>query len=195
MECKRSAKQRMSLAATPTRHPQTRHARFNVEQFHRLCEAVPEQRLELIGGEVLEVIARGTRHSAVVNRLTRLITLFLAARPDAAVELRVESPLALGPDSEPEPDLALVALQADADLDSHPAATDTLLVIEVADTRLRFDLEAKASLYREAGIAHYWVVDVLESRLIRVLEPPSAEPLLQDLVGEVERLLAAIPPA
>jgi Uma2 family endonuclease len=195
MGCKCSLQQRMSLAATPARHPHAPHARFSVEEFHQLCEAVPERRLELIDGEVLEVIAKGTRHSAVVNRLTRLITLFLAARPDAGVELRVESPLVLGSDSEPEPDLALVAFQADADLEAHPTAADTLLVIEVADTSLRFDLEAKADLYREAGIEHYWVVDVLKPRMIPVLEPVPTEPLLQDLRGDVERLLAAIPPA
>ncbi len=185
----------MSLAATPTRHPQTRHARFNVEQFHRLCEAVPEQRLELIGGEVLEVTAKGTRHSAVVNRLARVIHTFLISRPEMLLELRVESPLDLGATSEPEPDLALVRLRGDDYLLAHPTAADTLLVIEVADTSLRFDLEAKAALYREAGIEHYWVVDVLKPRLIRVLEPAPPEPLPQDLVGEVEHLLAAIPPA
>lgn len=107
----------------------------------------------------------------------------------------MESPLELSPDSEPEPDLALVALQADVDLDAHPTAADTRLVIEVADSSLRFDLEAKAGLYREAGIEQYWVVDVLKPRLIRVLEPASPEPLLQELQGEVERLLADIPPA
>jgi Uma2 family endonuclease len=111
------------------------------------------------------------------------------------VELRVESPLALGSDSEPEPDLALVALHADADLESHPTPADTLLVIKVADTSLRFDLEAKSALYREAGIEHYWVVDVLKPRMIPVLEPALAEPLLQDLRVEVVRLLADIPPA
>ena len=50
-------------AGYPARFP----ARFTVEQFHRLCEAVPEQRLELIDGEVLEVIAKGTRHTVVVH--------------------------------------------------------------------------------------------------------------------------------
>jgi Uma2 family endonuclease len=185
----------MSTAASPTRHPQTPHARFSVEQFHRLCEAVPEQRLELIEGEVLEVIAKGTRHSAVVNRLNRLITLFLAARPGAALELRVESPLDLGPRSEPEPDLALVNRRGDADLEAHPGAADTLLVIEVADTSLRFDLEAKASLYREAGIPHYWVVDVLTPRLIVVAEAPPAEALLNALKAELEGAVASLPPA
>jgi hypothetical protein len=65
-----------------------------------------------------------------------------------------------------------VALEADVDLDAHPTAADTRLVIE-----------------------QYWVVDVQKPRLIRVLEPTSPEPLLQELQGEVERLLVDIPPA
>lgn len=185
----------MHLACPPTLHPHAPHARFSVEEFHRLCEALPRRRLELIDGEVLEVIAKGTRHSVVVNRLARLIHSVLASSAEVALELRVESPLHLGASSEPEPDLALVRLRGDDYLQAHPTAADTVLVIEVADTSLRFDLEGKADLYREAGIAHYWVVDVLTPRLISILEPAAAEPMLQRLKGDVESLLAAIPPA
>ena len=64
----------MTLASRSPRPPFTPHARFNMEPIHRLCEAVPEQRLELIDGEVLDVIAKGTRHSSVVNPLLGLIT-------------------------------------------------------------------------------------------------------------------------
>jgi Uma2 family endonuclease len=185
----------MSLASSPTHHPLTPHARFSVEQFHRLCEAVPEQRLELIDGEVLEVIAKGTRHSSVVNRLARLITLRVTSGPEDSLELRVESPLHLGGSSEVEPDLALVHRRSDAYLLAHPSAADTVLLIEVADTSLRFDLEAKSRLYDAAGIPNYWVIDVLRPRLIAVLQSASPDSLLMALQVEVETLLAAIPPA
>jgi Uma2 family endonuclease len=166
-----------------------------VEQFHRLCEAVPEQRLELIEGEVLEVIAKGTRHSAVVNLLLDMSTESVRRVPASTWKLRVESPLDLGISNEPEPDLALVRFRADNYLEAHPTAADTLLVIEVADSSLRFDLEAKARIYAAAGVPTYWVVDVLQPRLISVHEPAAPEPLLRKLRGEVEALLAAIPPA
>jgi hypothetical protein len=67
-----------------------------VEQFHRLCEAVPEQRLELIDGEVLQVIAKGTRHTAVVHRLIAAIQTALAKDLSLPLQLRVKSPLDLG---------------------------------------------------------------------------------------------------
>jgi Uma2 family endonuclease len=77
-------------------------------------------------------------------------------------ELRIEAPLDLGEHQEPEPDLAVVAARADVWLDAHPTAADTLLVVEVADTSLAYDLDTKLRLYQQAGIANDWVVDVRE---------------------------------
>jgi len=181
--------------AQPTPAVSTPRARFSVEQFHRLCEAVPERRLELIGGEVFDVIAQGTRHSVLVNRLNRLLTLWLERQPACPWELRVESPLRLGERDEPEPDLAIVRQRADGYLNDHPGAADAVLVIEVADSSLRFDLDTKARLYAGAGIAWYWVVDGSQPRLIEVARGAADVPLLDVLRREVEMLLASIPAA
>lgn len=181
--------------ASPASAETAARARFSVEQFHRVCEAVPERRLELIGGDVLDVIAKGTRHSVLVNRLNRLITLWLAQQTACLWELRVESPLWLGECDEPEPDLALVQQRADGYLDAHPTAADTILVIEVADSSLRFDLESKARLYAAAGISWYWVIDAAAPRLIPVAQGQNPDPLLETLRAEVKKLLATIPPA
>jgi len=174
-----------------------RHARFTVEQFHRLCGVVPEQRLELIGGEVLEVIAKGTRHTAVVHRLIRLIETWLAADPELPLQLRVEAPLDLGPSDEPEPDLALVCRRDDDYWHAHPTAADTTLVIEVADSSLAFDLEAKAHLYAAAGIPQYWVVDMQEPRLHVVVDAEATvDPAcLLALRREVALLIRQLPGA
>lgn len=174
-----------------------RHARFTVDQFHRLCEAVPEQRLELIDGEVLQVIAKGTRHTAVVHRLIKRVQQLLVDHPQAALQLRVEAPLDLGPGNEPEPDLALVAQCDDDYWSAHPTAAQTTLVIEVADSSLAFDLDAKARLYAAAGVANYWVIDVLQPRLHRVREQTAgldaAGVLLEALRVSVESCLVELP--
>jgi Uma2 family endonuclease len=180
---------------SPQPHPQTPQAQFTVEQFHRLCEAVPEQRLELIAGEVLAVIAKGTRHSVLVNQLNQLITLWLNDQADCTWELRVESPLRLGEHDEPEPDLAVVRQRSHRYLSAHPTAADTILVIEVAGSSLRFDLEAKGRLYANAGIDAYWVVDVGPPQLITVLSGDSPDPRLEALRHQVEQRLASIPAA
>jgi Uma2 family endonuclease len=183
-----------SQLAADGQHPARFPARFTVEQFHRLCEAVPEQRLELMDGEVLQVIAKGTRHTAVVHHLITVIQAVLAAHPESSLQLRVESPLDLGPANEPEPDLALVARRDDNYWTAHPTAADTALVIEVADTSLTFDLEAKALLYAAAGIPAYWVIDVQTPCLHVVhggVEP--AHPGLSPLLRSVEQLLRDLP--
>jgi len=77
-----------------------RHARFTAAEFHRLCDQLPERRFELIDGEVLEVIAKGSRHTAVVHRLARALTPLLASPQDGETllcghELRIEAPLDL----------------------------------------------------------------------------------------------------
>lgn len=171
------------------------HARFTVEQFHRLCAAVPEQRLELIDGEVLQVIAKGTQHTAVVHRLIAVLQALLAdpAGPGQRWQLRVEAPLDLGPGNEPEPDLALVARRADDYWQAHPTAADTWLVIEVADSSLAFDLDTKARLYATAGISHYWVVDVQRPRLHRLRELQPQDGDLSLVREAVERVITGLP--
>lgn len=181
--------------ASPAAVPLTPRARFTVEPFHRLCEAIPERRLELIGGEVLDVIGKGTRHSVLVNRLNRLITLWLQEHASLPWELRVKSPLHLGERDEPEPDLALVQQRPDGYLEAHPGPADTLLVIEVADSSLCFDLDSKARLYAAAGIPWYWVIDVSTPELIPVAQPEADPSPLRHLRAAVETLLQTIPPA
>jgi Uma2 family endonuclease len=172
-----------------------RYARFSVDQFHRLCDAVPEQRLELIDGEVLQVIAKGTRHTAVVHRLIAVIQHWLSGPSGSELQLRVEAPLDLGPANEPEPDLALVARRDDDYWSAHPTAAQTALVIEVADSSLSFDCEIKQRLYAAAGIAQYWVIDVQQPRLLVLLEPADGtdEPGLQALRLAVEAMLRQLP--
>lgn len=118
----------------------------------------------------------------------------LAFHPQLPLQLRVEAPLDLGPSSEPEPDLALVARRDDDYWTAHPSAADAVLVIEVADTSLAFDLEAKARLYSGAGIPHYWVIDV-QQPCLHVVHGASeqATAWLVELRETVERLLANLP--
>ena len=173
------------------------HARFSVAEFHRLCERLPERRLELIDGEVLEVIAKGSRHTAVVHRLARALTHLLEAARVGALglpghELRIEAPLDLGEHQEPEPDLAVVTARADAWLEAHPTAADTLLVIEVADASLAYDLDTKLRLYQQAGITNYWVVDVREPMAFFLLQGKTEQPLLTAMREQVEALVAEL---
>jgi Uma2 family endonuclease len=85
------------------------------------------------------------------------------------VHTRVQSPLALSDDSEPEPDMAVVPA---GDYDTvHP--NRALLIIEVADTSLQKDRGIKTALYATAGIPEFWLVNHAE-RIVEVHRRPSA---------------------
>lgn len=129
------------------------------EDYHRMGEAgiiAPTARVELIEGEVLTMSPIGPGHSSTVMLLDRYFHELLGDR----ALCRVQSPIVLGDDSEPEPDIAIVRPQPDFYRDRHPASGDVILVIEVSESSLTFDLVDKAALYARHGIPEYWVVDL-----------------------------------
>jgi Uma2 family endonuclease len=131
----------------------------------------PSERLELIGGEVIEKLSpQRSAHSTVIGLVEDEIRPFLAPN----THLRVQLPLSLGPASDPEPDLAVVAGRRRQYEDNHPSSA--LIVVEVADSTVRFDRTTKASLYASAGIPEYVVVNI-PNRCLEVHLSPISDPL------------------
>ena len=110
------------------------------------------EHVELIRGELVAMSPIGSVHSAVVRVLSE--RLVRALPPHLMVSS--QQPLACADESEPEPDLAVVARRPYRE--AHPAAA--VLVIEVADTSVDYDLGAKAALYAESAVDEYWVIDL-----------------------------------
>jgi Uma2 family endonuclease len=92
-----------------------------------------------------------------------------AAYAEASVHVRVQGPLALDPDSEPEPDVAVVPGTPRDYLRAHP--TEALLVVEVADTSLAKDRLEKAALYARHRLPVYWLLDVTGGTLTVYRDP------------------------
>jgi Uma2 family endonuclease len=92
----------------------------------------------------------------------------------------VSGPLVLGPLSEPEPDLMLLALPAHRYRHAKPTAADVLLLIEVADSSLAYDRGAKLALYARFGIREVWIVDLEGRRLHVFREPDAAQAVYRD---------------
>lgn len=137
-----------------TRRPK----RFTVEEYHRMVESgVLDEgsKVELIEGELFPMAAMGSRHAACIDRLNKLLN----AGVPAGVIVRVQCPVSLPDDSEPEPDLALLRPNEDFYASSHPGPEDVLLVIEVSDTTYDFDTKVKLPNYARAGIREVWIVD------------------------------------
>lgn len=121
----------------------------------------PDDHVELIDGEVLEVAPIGSRHAACVKRLARVFHAGVRGRAIVSVQ----DPVELDDHNEPQPDVALLRPRADDYAARHPRPGDVLLVVEVADATVAFDRTTKAGLYLASGIPEVWVVDVLSQSI------------------------------
>jgi Uma2 family endonuclease len=144
--------------------------KLSISEFHRMGEAGilrEDDRIELIHGEMIEMAPIGSRHAGAVNRLSRILTL--ASGTDAVVA--TQNPLALPPDNEPQPDIALLKPRTDDYGGSLPDAGDVLLIIEVADTTLGYDRDLKLPLYAQHRVPEVWLVDLQSGSLSIYLDP------------------------
>jgi Uma2 family endonuclease len=131
---------------------------FTLEEYHRLGELGffgEEERVELIRGEIIQMPTKKPPHSVCNTLLWQELYKLIEGR----AILRVQEPIILPADSEPQPDVAIVRNQEDNYLSSHPYPEDILLLIEVADSTLKYDQETKLRLYAEAGISEFWHPD------------------------------------
>lgn len=142
-----------------------------VADYYRMTEAGLFQehpRVELIQGQIMDMVAIRPPHSGMVNRLGRLLVPLVGTRGLVSVQ----NPVRLDGGSEPQPDVAVLKPRADDYEAGAPGPDDVLLLIEVADTSLAFDRGVKAPLYAGHGIAEYWIVN-LRDRTVEVHRQPA----------------------
>jgi Uma2 family endonuclease len=148
------------------------HRRFTVDDYHRMAHAGilgPDERVELLDGEIVEMSPIGSRHAGTVARVHWLFHRLAADR--ALVWVR--NPIRLDRHSEPQPDVTLLRPRGDFYTGAHPGPGDVLLLVEVADVSLRHDRTRKIPAYAGAGIPEVWLVDLTTER-IEVYRDPAA---------------------
>ncbi|MGH8477411.1 MAG: Uma2 family endonuclease, partial [Methylococcales bacterium] len=139
--------------------------------------------VELIEGEIIDMPPIGIDHAYGVTRLTAVFTR--KAGTNAIVYS--QNPIYLNPHSEPQPDIALLRYRDDFYRHTRPGPEDVLLLIEVADSSLRYDREVKLSLYARHAIPEVWIVD-LEHQRLEVYRRPVEDRYLEMLLpkeGEI----------
>lgn len=141
-------------------------ARFTVAEYHHLVETgVFEGRaVELLEGFIVEMAPEGPGHSDSIRESADWLWANLHDR----AKVSEAHPVTL-PQSEPEPDIALVVNQRYRD--RHPSVPDIFLLVEVANSSLEKDLNEKMRAYASAGIPEYWLVDLLNQRVIVMRQP------------------------
>jgi Uma2 family endonuclease len=126
----------------------------------------PEAKVELVEGIVYDMAAQGSVHVTGVRLMEKVLQRIFSS----GFDIRVQMPLALGRDSEPEPDVAVVEGDARDYTRSHP--TTAILVVEVADKSLGHDRQRKLPLYARSGIPEAWILNLRE-RTLEVYREPS----------------------
>ena len=156
--------------------------RFSVEEYHRLTAIgmlTEDDNLELLEGYLVLKMARNPPHDGTLHRVFKQLAKLLPAGWD----FRVQSAVTLI-DSEPEPDVAVVREDPDGYTTHHPGAADIGLIIEVSDSTLPGDRADKGRIYARAGVACYWIVNLVD-RQVEVYTSPSG---LSTSPGYVRRL-------
>jgi Uma2 family endonuclease len=162
----------MSLVRTSARQTPLTLRRWTRLEYERLVEIgmFEGEPLELIGGQLVVAEPQYPYHASGITRVDYAIRAIL---PPGWI-VRLQSPVALDDDSELEPDLVVVAGSV-ADYDhAHPSRV--ALAVEVAESSLAFDREHKASAYARAGVADYWIVNLVD-RVLEVHRDPVADPV------------------
>jgi Uma2 family endonuclease len=138
--------------------------RITVDEYYRMADVgllAPDVRTELIEGEIIEMAPIGSRHAASVSQLGHLIFPALGG----SAQLRVQLPVRLDEYSEPMPDLTVVRPRKDFYRSRHPESADTLLIVEVSDSSLRFDRDVKVPLYSRHQVPEVWLLDLSHDRI------------------------------
>jgi Uma2 family endonuclease len=167
-----------------------RPLRWTCAEFHQLGDMglFEGRRPMLIDGVILEQGPMNPPHAITLGLVERaILTAF-----GTAWWLRHQSPLVLGQDLDPLPDLAVVPGQP-RDYTGHPTTAD--LVVEVSDTTLDFDTNEKRLLYARAGIRDYWVVDINGRRLLIYRDPQAGDYATQQVLGPGDAVAALAAPA
>jgi Uma2 family endonuclease len=144
--------------------------RFTVEEYERMGEVGifdPDDRVELLDGEIVFISPIGPKHAGVVNWLCARLWSVVTDRATVIPQ----NPVRLLPRSEPQPDVTVARARRDFYRSAHPTSEDILLVIEVADSSIKTDRAVKVPIYARQGI-----VEVADrpcgGRGARVLRPP-----------------------
>lgn len=139
--------------------PWVRRHKLDVRDYYRMGEAgifEPGERVELIEGEIIDMAPIGSEHSGTVNALIGKLAVAVGDR----AMVTAQSPVRLSDISEPQPDFMLLKPRADFYRSEHPVPAEVLLLVEVADSSLRFDRTVKLPLYARHKVPEVWIVNI-----------------------------------
>lgn len=167
--------------------PVERH-RLTRAQYETMIDAGvfgPEEKLELLDGELIEMAPQKSRHATA----TTLTAQALARAFGEAYFVRVQLPFNLDPRSVPEPDIAVVPGTPRDYSQEHPSRA--ALIVEVADSSLAYDRIRKYAAYGRAGVPEYWLLN-LNAQTLEVYRLPDSDGYREKRVYQSGDSIAAV---
>ncbi len=162
-----------------TRNPWVRRRPISVQEYHLMGETGilhEDDRVELIEGEIVAMAPIGSGHAGSSNSLTRALVMGVGDRGVVAAG----NPVVLDDFTEPQPDFTVLRPRPDDYSSFTPRPEDVLLVVEVADSSLRYDHAIKLPLYARHGIPEVWIVNV-PARSVEVFRRPVEDRYTEEL--------------
>lgn len=161
--------------------------RWTVEEYHRMIAAgifAPGQRLELLDGQIIEMIPQEPPHASQTSSISNDFVLWFASK----AWIRCQLPVTLSENSEPEPDIAVVRIDPNRYRDRHPSPSDIFLIIEIADSTLSYDRNRKAKLYAKANIPEYWIVNLNQRQVIVLRQPEDQQYQIEQILQPTDSI-------
>jgi len=149
---------------------QLQRHKITVKEYHKMAEVgilKPTDRVELIGGEIITMSPINNPHIGIINILNRM---FIQQLGDQAT-ISIQNPLQIDKENEPEPDIVVAKFRKDGYSKKRINPKDTYLIIEVADSSLKYDRSVKTKLYASANIKEYWIVNVKKQQIEQYTNP------------------------
>ncbi len=142
--------------------------KWSLAEWHELVESglLEGKPVEFLEGEIINMSPEGVPHRHTNHKVVKYLRKLL----DGKAEIYESHPITLD-NSEPEPDIAIVRLPETIYDTHHPYPEDIYWLVEISKQTLKFDLEQKATIYARNDIAEYWVIDLVNNKLLVHTQP------------------------
>lgn len=142
--------------------------KWSIADWHELVKSgvLAERRVELLEGEIVEMSPEGPMHSSTNYSVVKYLRELLQGK----AVVREAHPVTLD-NSEPEPDIAVVATPYTKYFTRHPYPQNIYWLVEISNRTLKLDSEKKSITYARNGIPEYWIVDLANKQLIVHTQP------------------------
>jgi len=156
--------------------------RWTVDEYHRMIAAGilnSSDRVELLDGHIIEMVPQQPPHASTTSSFGNDFVMLFAGK----AWVRQQLPITIAPNSEPEPDIAVVKIDSKRYRDRHPTPEDVYLLVEVADSILSCDRDRKVQIYAKANIPEYWIIDVNQRQVLVFRQPVGETYQMQQVLG------------